>query len=195
MGRPASDKRERLVSAAADVFHRAGYAGTSLADVAKSAGIPAGNVFYYFRSKDDLALAVVELWCSRLTSNLATISLDDDPWNRLESFIDQAGIISEMYVDVGCPLAGLASDLRQQGASNGAVAAKLYTIQSEWLTAQFENAGLASPVARRHARILMTGYHGATLLAYVQNDPTAITAEVVRLKSWLGEIKNAPMDN
>ena len=50
MGRPATDKREKLVAAAMDRFHAQGYEGTSLADVAAAAGLSAGNVFYYFRT-------------------------------------------------------------------------------------------------------------------------------------------------
>jgi TetR/AcrR family transcriptional repressor of nem operon len=66
MGRPASDKRERPVFSAIEQFHQNGYARTSLVDVAKAADLSAGNIFYYFKAKDDLARAVIDEWCSRL---------------------------------------------------------------------------------------------------------------------------------
>jgi TetR/AcrR family transcriptional repressor of nem operon len=73
MGRPASDKRERLVFSAIDQFHRNGYSRTSLVDGAKAADLSARNVFYYFKAKDDLARAVIHQWCSRLARSLAVL--------------------------------------------------------------------------------------------------------------------------
>ena len=53
------NKRERLVDAADTLFHRKGMSATSLADIAKYADIPIGNVYYYFKTKEELALAAV----------------------------------------------------------------------------------------------------------------------------------------
>jgi AcrR family transcriptional regulator len=48
-----------IVDAAQRMFADAGYAATSTAKIAASAGVPHGLVFYYFPSKRDLLLAVV----------------------------------------------------------------------------------------------------------------------------------------
>ena len=53
-------KRERLVASAGDLLHRQGVAATTLAQVAEAADVPAGNVYYYFKTKDDLVRAVIE---------------------------------------------------------------------------------------------------------------------------------------
>jgi TetR/AcrR family transcriptional repressor of nem operon len=105
MGRPASDKRGRLVFSAIDQFHRNGYSRTSLVDVAKAANLSDGNVFYYFEAKDDLARAVIDEWCSRRARSLAVLEdQTDDPWRRLHAFVEQASTLSEVYVTLGCPL-------------------------------------------------------------------------------------------
>ncbi|MBO0730160.1 MAG: helix-turn-helix transcriptional regulator, partial [Acidimicrobiaceae bacterium] len=52
--RPKAGKRERLVAAARDVCHRQGVEKTTLADIAEAADVPVGNVYYYFKTKDDL---------------------------------------------------------------------------------------------------------------------------------------------
>jgi AcrR family transcriptional regulator len=80
MPRPATDKRERLVAAAAERFHHQGYPATSLSDVANVAGVAPGNVFYYFKSKEDLARAVVEAWIERLTGYMASFEAEGDRW-------------------------------------------------------------------------------------------------------------------
>ena len=44
MARTDIDKRSRLVSAAVDLAYRNGYGATSLADIAREAKVPLGNV-------------------------------------------------------------------------------------------------------------------------------------------------------
>jgi TetR/AcrR family transcriptional regulator, transcriptional repressor for nem operon len=55
----ALGKRERLVEGARDVLHAQGVERTTLADIAQAAGVPVGNVYYYFKTKDELVDAVV----------------------------------------------------------------------------------------------------------------------------------------
>ncbi|MGT2504595.1 TetR/AcrR family transcriptional regulator [Bradyrhizobium guangxiense] len=52
-------KREAILDAAARLFNRRGIRGTTLSDVAQSVGLVTNSVTYYFRKKDDLALACV----------------------------------------------------------------------------------------------------------------------------------------
>lgn len=59
-GRRASGKRERLAAAAAEVLHAQGVAQTTLADIAQAAEVPVGNVYYYFKTKDELVEAAID---------------------------------------------------------------------------------------------------------------------------------------
>jgi AcrR family transcriptional regulator len=53
-------KREReIIDAAAEIFHRNGYADTSVQDVAESVGILKGSLYYYIDSKEDLLYRVL----------------------------------------------------------------------------------------------------------------------------------------
>jgi len=185
MGRPANDKRERLVFSAIDQFHRNGYARTSLVNVAKAADLSAGNVFYYFKAKDDLARAVIVEWCSRLARSLAVLEdQTDDPWRRLKAFVEQAHSLSEVYVTLGCPLAGLTRDLCQESNALKAEVSKVYSVQFQWLAQQLRLTGMTMAVAKEYSCSLMAGYHGSIHLAYAQNDPSLIECEVKRLKKW-----------
>ena len=185
MGRPATDKRQRLVAAAIEQFHAKGIAGTSLADVARVAEVPAGNVFYYFKTKDDLVRAVADRWCGLLSGYLQGLDGSGDPMRQIEGFIDQACVLGDMYVALGCPLAGLTRDLRQEGGSLAAEAARIYAVQVSWLESQFAASGFSDGDARAHTRFLMAGYHGAILLAHAEGDRALIEAETGSLKRWL----------
>lgn len=57
---PPQDKRDRILDAATKVFAKRGFFAAQVADVAKRAGIAAGTVYLYFKSKDDLLLSLFE---------------------------------------------------------------------------------------------------------------------------------------
>jgi TetR/AcrR family transcriptional regulator, fatty acid metabolism regulator protein len=54
------DKREAILRAATDVFADRGFFNAQVADVARAAGIAAGTVYLYFKSKDDLLVSIFE---------------------------------------------------------------------------------------------------------------------------------------
>ncbi len=49
-----------LVITATKLAYGRGFRETSLADIAEAARVPVGNVYYYFKTKEELAEAVVE---------------------------------------------------------------------------------------------------------------------------------------
>jgi TetR/AcrR family fatty acid metabolism transcriptional regulator len=57
---PVADKRDAILRAAVKVFARHGYFQSQVADVARVAGVAAGTVYLYFRSKDDLLVSIFE---------------------------------------------------------------------------------------------------------------------------------------
>jgi AcrR family transcriptional regulator len=150
--------------------------------------MPAGNVFYYLKANEDLARAVVDEWCRMLAAYLAALDLLPRAMKRIAGFIDQGQTISAMYVALGCPLAGLARDLRQESDTLQTEAGRVYAGQFEWLTGQFEAAGFPRSEAKAHTRFLMAGFHGAILLAHARGDSSLIDDEVVALQSWLGAL-------
>ena len=55
-----SDKRAAILRASIDVFAERGFFNAQVADVARAAGVAAGTVYLYFRSKDDLLVSIFE---------------------------------------------------------------------------------------------------------------------------------------
>ena len=53
-------KRDAILRAAIDVFAERGYFAAQVADIARAAGVAAGTVYLYFRSKDDLLVSIFE---------------------------------------------------------------------------------------------------------------------------------------
>jgi TetR/AcrR family acrAB operon transcriptional repressor len=56
----AQETRERILDAAENVFHAQGVAHTSLSDIAEAAGVTRGAIYWHFKNKSDLFVAMCE---------------------------------------------------------------------------------------------------------------------------------------
>ena len=64
MPKTKRDKRSRLIQTAAKLAYRHGFRTTSLADIAQAAEVPLGNVYYYFKTKDEIGEATLDNFLS-----------------------------------------------------------------------------------------------------------------------------------
>ncbi len=80
-------KRDAILRAAIDVFADRGYFNAQVADVARAAGVAAGTVYLYFRSKDDLLISIFERSMRHaLVEGRALVDDLPDPGARLRRF-------------------------------------------------------------------------------------------------------------
>lgn len=180
------------MAAAVASFHENGVARTSLAQVAERAGVPAGNVFYYFRTKDELIRAVAAEWRRLLGVYLQSLDERDDPRARLDGFLDAGAEAANVYAARGCPLAGLVRDLRQENPALADEAPSIYAVQGRWIARQFAEAGFDAGKPDELARTFLARYHGAVHLTYADGDPARLIEEVARLRTWLWTLPIRP---
>lgn len=101
MPRPRSDIQPRIVRAARARFLESGVDGASLRTIASDAGTNVGMIFYYFPTKDDLFLAVIEEVYVKLLSDIAAALAGESPVRgRLERVFARIGRASEEELDV-----------------------------------------------------------------------------------------------
>jgi AcrR family transcriptional regulator len=65
-----SQRRDQIMVAAKEVFARKGFHATTIADIAKGAGLAYGSVYWYFESKDELFHALMAAEESALHSHV-----------------------------------------------------------------------------------------------------------------------------
>ncbi|WNK01467.1 TetR/AcrR family transcriptional regulator [Thalassospiraceae bacterium LMO-JJ14] len=83
-----NNRRAGVLDAAAYRFRRQGYASTTMRDIAADAGMLAGSLYYHFKSKSALLLAVHEEGVRRIAEAVdgAVAACDpNDPWQQLEN--------------------------------------------------------------------------------------------------------------
>jgi TetR/AcrR family fatty acid metabolism transcriptional regulator len=93
--RRAGDKRDRILKAAVKVFARTGFHATRVSEVAKAAGVADGTIYLYFKSKEDLLVALFEDRVKRLLDHLESeLPKYDDAPTKLRAIIDmQLGLL------------------------------------------------------------------------------------------------------
>src|SRR5438477_4725821 len=81
---PPGPKRDAILRAAFDTFASRGFFNAQVADVARAAGVAAGTVYLYFKSKDDLLVSIFERSMREdLALGRAAVAGLDDPAERL----------------------------------------------------------------------------------------------------------------
>jgi AcrR family transcriptional regulator len=99
--RPASDIRERILHSARARFLREGVDGASLRSVAQDAGTNIGMVYYYFKTKDELFLGVVDAAYGKLLADLgAALAPDRSPPERLRRLNQRMAHLGDDELDV-----------------------------------------------------------------------------------------------
>lgn len=120
MPRDGSGTRERILDTAQELILQRGYAGMTLDNLLEKVGVTKGAFFYHFKSKDDLARALVQRFAesdSKIYEDTRTRAerLSSDPLQQMLVFI---GLFEEMFAGLtepypGCLFASYVYELQQ----------------------------------------------------------------------------------
>ena len=178
-----SDKRERLIRSADNLILRQGFKQTTLADIAEDSGVPLGNVYYYFKTKEDIGKTVIEARLSDLQQLLARCSQAAAPKNRLLAFLDYPAEIKATLLDNGCPLGTLSYELSRNDNFLRAASSELIRTLLDWSTAQF--AEMEAPDPDALGLQFICNMQGMSLVANTLHQENAIDTMVERTRMWI----------
>jgi AcrR family transcriptional regulator len=182
----AGGKRERLSVAAREVLHRQGVEATTLADIAAAADVPLGNVYYYFKTKDELVAAAIGSHEEMMSSAFAELSKHRTPRARLRAYIRMLTDQRDLVVASGCPQGSLCSELDKRADALGDKCGRLMAIPIDWAEKQFREMGRRD--ARDLAVALVASYQGIALLTNTFRDPEMMVREGKRLERWIDSL-------
>jgi TetR/AcrR family transcriptional repressor of nem operon len=187
-GAPAG-KRERLVAAACRVLHEQGVERTTLADIALAADVPVGNVYYYFKTKDQLVEAAINAHGNDLRAALSALDRRRTPQARLKGLIGALVEQRDLAARYGCPFGTLACELDKRPDGLDRTAADVLGILADWAEQQFRSMGFGHQAEARDLAIaLIASYQGISLLTNTFRDPELMVREGRRLERWIDSL-------
>jgi len=181
------DKRTRLIETAAKLAYGRGFRETSLADIAAAARVPVGNVYYYFKTKEELAEAVVERRMQEFHAARAEWDRLSSPKQRLLAFVGSIQANREQLARGGCPLGVLCTELQKEGRALAKKSAALFNEPMRWLEEQFRALGHERD-SRELAVHFFSAFQGMAAVALGTNDREVVVMETKRLKDWIGAL-------
>lgn len=180
-----NDKRDRLIEAADNLFHQQGVSNTTLANIATLADVPLGNVYYYFKSKDSIILAVIERRKKLLSALFTDWNNQPDVKSRLMALVNYVGSLADEYAKFGDSLGSLCQELGKQGGSIGQAASQLMNEVINWCENQFQSLGKSQEDASKLALNLVASLQGISLITLTFKDPEYVARQNKYLDHWI----------
>ncbi|WP_227545968.1 TetR family transcriptional regulator C-terminal domain-containing protein [Marinobacter fonticola] len=173
--KPSNDTRAELIRVGGDIIAQRGFNSTGINAVLKEAGVPKGSFYYYFASKEDFGLAVIDGFAAeynaQLDRTLGNPALS--PLERIRRYLDM-GVSDMQSCDYcrGCLIGNLGQELAGQ---NESFRLRLDSIFSDWQArfaecleqAREQGEIDASADPRSLAQLMQMGWQGATLRSKV----------------------------
>ncbi|MGW6504814.1 TetR/AcrR family transcriptional regulator [Nonomuraea angiospora] len=178
MGR-TSDARERILGAARSLIETHGYAALGVAEICRAAGVPKGSFYYFFDSKESLALAVIdEHWAGQRRAWAAALGGQAPPLLRLRRLFEEteAGLrLAQQNCGTvsGCLFGNLTLEMSNQTEAVRTRLQEIFDAQVEMVAAviaealERREAEVADP--REAARSVVAQLEGQVLFAKLYN--------------------------
>jgi AcrR family transcriptional regulator len=186
--------RDRLVEAARTLFWKYGYASTGIAQILKEADAGSGSLYYFFPTKEDLLLAVLEWYRENLWAAVVQPVFDrvTDPIERIFGILDgyRQGLLATNFRQ-GCPIGNLALELADSHPAARELLALNFTewrkVVEQCLTSA---AGrLPESVDREQlALFALTTMEGAVMLARSYESIEPYDAAVTQLRDYVDHL-------
>jgi TetR/AcrR family transcriptional repressor of nem operon len=197
MPRDGTKTRTRIMDVAQQMVLDVGLAGTSVERVIDRAGVTKGTFFYHFKTKHDLAAALIKRYAEEDEHHFAdTMSkaeqLARDPLQQLLIFV---GLFIERTEQLEEPFPGClyASYCYQSGAISPQSMAQVERLMHFWrdrLTAKVREVAAEYPPRipidqHQVADHLLTTFEGAFILAKVMKEPKLAAEQLVQCRNYM----------
>ena len=109
-----SSTREEIIRKGANLIHAQGFNATGIQQILHAAGIPKGSFYFYFKSKEDFGITVIDYF-NAATGEIFRRHLNDKtipPLRRLDALFEYfEAAFAKTGNALGCPIGNLSLDL------------------------------------------------------------------------------------
>ena len=179
--------RREIVEAANRLFYHRGYNQTSFTDIAEAAGILRGNFYYYFKRKDDILGAVIDVRIEGIRAMLADWdAAEPDPRQHLKRFAQMIRGSEKDVLRYGCPMGSLNVELGKAQPALKARAKKMFDLFIDWLTRQL--TALGQQDSKSLALQVMGRMQGMAVIAQTYSDRDFMRAQLDEFDTWVDSL-------
>ncbi len=174
--------RQKILDAAAPLIHSQGFHRTGLKEILDTAGVPKGSFYFYFKSKEDFGLALIDHYVENLRAMSGPVLADDgaSPLGRLERFYSM--LCERMAADGcvrGCPIGNLAQEVSDLSPEMREKLSGVLGGMSRMTQSLLDEAAKRGELApgfdpERAAAFVLDAWEGAVLRAKTDKDPAAL---------------------
>lgn len=181
-----SDTYQRILDSAQALIHASSYADIGVAAICEKAKVQKGSFYHFFKSKQELTLAVIEKNNTDMKEKIIDEAFSKSlaPLDRLQRFFDltialQTNIHKETGHVYGCPFGNLATEMATQNENIRTKLEKSFTdlhgLISETLQEAVDNNEIDEVSnVELTAKAMLAYFEGTLLLAKTQNNPTIL---------------------
>jgi AcrR family transcriptional regulator len=108
-----TSKRSTLIQTARKLIYRQGYHQKTLADIAEKSGISVGNIYYYFKTREQMIQAIIDERTQRFVALTEEWEKEPDPRKRLLLFLEITTTINRNIAEKGVPGGKLVAGTQQ----------------------------------------------------------------------------------
>jgi TetR/AcrR family transcriptional repressor of nem operon len=166
-----TNTREEIIRKGAELIHAQGFNATGLQQILQAAGIPKGSFYFYFKSKEDFGLEIIDYF-SEIINGTFTRYLSDkkiSPMKRLGELFDFfEAAFQKNGSALGCPIGNLSLELADTNERlrlhlAGVIETLIAQIELCLQEAKREKSIPASLNTADTARFIFHGFEGAVL--------------------------------
>jgi TetR/AcrR family transcriptional regulator, transcriptional repressor for nem operon len=201
MGR-TSDAREKILSAAQSLIELRGYSALGVAEICKAADVPKGSFYYFFESKEALALAVIdERWADQERTWTRVLAGQSDPLQRLRELFevtqaDQQASQQSCGTVAGCLFGNLTLEMSNHTEAVRTRLQEIFEAQVDMVTPVIAAALARNEISvsdpREAARAVVAQLEGQVLFAKLYNNTQLLGALWANCLALLGAQASAP---
>ncbi len=183
--------KERLLAEATRLVQRKGFTDTSVRDLLHATGATKGTLYFHFRGKDDLGLAILERSRVSFLEFLRSALAGPTPWSGLTNFF---AAVLETHRRTGfvggCLWGNTALEMSDKNRRYSACVAEVFDEWHDLLAEVFRQGQLAKEVradltADDLARFVVSTIEGGVMLSRLKKEERPLRSCLDSLKTFL----------
>lgn len=180
-----SDTKNRIIESATTLMHERGYESVGVAEICQRAGVNKGSFYHFFRTKENLGLAVIEGYWAEHRAVFEDLRQTNEPLTELRRFFSTMAEHHRLEKAAngfirGCLLGNLSLELAPQAPvvqqHLGRIFDEQVAVFAELIDRAIKNGDLPQQDAQQTAENAIAFLEGVVLISKVRNEPEVISA-------------------